>query len=527
MAEFSDEKETYFGLTSAQFSELQQATLICSGLSLSVSLFTTLFYLNLRAFYRDRSDRVSLRCVFFSSMANTVGSCMDIIIVCVMDDAKCCLPAGVVTMFFAMLATGSLTAVGVNLLLVFVLNCKFNKYRLQAVYFTCIVAYSLLSIVMPIKIMHHPCVTPEGRFSCWFDVYYEHSRCGDEVWIWHYSFLMFLVIIAFSCSVIATAKLIRVQHVNFGKALVHRTRGQKRNRSALIARVALRCILYPIVPFIANIWGFITQTLVFTQGAKAPFELAMFAVVFQCMEGVLVTAIFFSDPTVTAIVSDHIKSWRRFYVDEYKRINIPKDLNHISVMNHCKQCTRESSEYDFSIDEATRTEPPLAKTIPVRCVDIRHLRGRSSFSRSSYDFGASDDLPPTYMPVAIYRLSSQNPHQLESVGPSPLPSPLLTLDHADKTKMYIPYRYPRVAVMMHYLLRFATSSPHPSAPPGPLMCNNPVATISPLPQAVRIRMADDERNLSDTTLRTPDDNYTLLPTPTPSPPSPSFTTGAL
>ena len=164
---FPSEEAYYLGLTEEQYYRLRTATLICSCLSLVASFITASTYVYLRSTYRQRADRVSLRCVWFAALANIIVSIMDILIILVPDNSRHCPATSVTFMFFAVVAAGFLTIIGVNLVIVFVLNIKYSTVRLQVIYFIAVSLYSLLSIIAPIYISTHPCSNPAGDTTCW------------------------------------------------------------------------------------------------------------------------------------------------------------------------------------------------------------------------------------------------------------------------------------------------------------------------------------------------------------------------
>ncbi|KAG2223372.1 hypothetical protein INT45_002867 [Circinella minor] len=500
MNRFPSERTYYLGLTEIQYYSLRTATLVCSSISLVASFVTIVTYVYLRSTYRQRADRVSLRCVLFAALADMTASIMSISIVLLPDSSKHCLPTAIVFMFFAVVAAGFLTMIGVNLVIIFVLNIKYSTLRLQIIYFITVSIYSLLSIIGPIYITEHPCALPEDDATCWFALYFESSRCGDSIWIFFYSFLMSLVVLGLLCSFVAGVKLVREQYIKFGQIL-GRGPGERRHQTAMIARVLLRCVLYPLVPFIANIWGFISQTIVFKEDVDTTYGLAMFGAVFGSLVGVFITFMFFTDPTVTSLFIDIRKRLYQHYVKEYQRINITQydHFDHqvcAELYRNCYQCKqeaiqvshREESEDNYHPNDSrniyfkhevtsssTSLPPPSSqpspkrrktKSIPIRCVNVplamRYRNTPSPTNNSPVAFGndiagAGSGLKS---PSAIYRPSSDDPHRLERNGSTPI----ITNDHPDTTKAYIPYRYPRIASLLHFIFKQVMNSNNDSGP---------------------------------------------------------------
>ncbi|KAI7859712.1 hypothetical protein BDC45DRAFT_496645 [Circinella umbellata] len=500
MNRFPSERTHYLGLTEIQYFKLRTTTLICCSISLVASFVTVVTYAYLRLTYRQRADRVSLRCVLFAALADMIASTMSITTVLIPDTSKHCLPAAVVFMFFAVVAAGFLTTIGVNLVIIFVLNIKYSTLRLRIIYYITITVYSLLSIIGPIHISKHPCSLPKEDSTCWFTLYFESSRCGDSIWIFFYSFLMSLVVLGLVCSFVAGVKLVREQYIKFGQILRRRP-GERRHQTAMIARVLLRCVLYPLVPFIANIWGFISQTIVFKEGVDTTYGLAMLGAVFGSLIGVFITFMFFTDPTVTSLFSDIRKRLYQHYVKEYQRISITQ-YDHSShqvcaeLYRNCYQCKQEAiqtlhgEEFEdiHSLNDrgniyfkhevaspSTSLPPPSSqpssqrrktKSIPIRCVNVplamRYRNTPSPNNNSPVAFG-NDIAGAGYgikSPNAMYRSSSDDPHRLERSGSAPI----ITTDHPDTTKAYIPYRYPRIASLLHFILSRVMNSDNNSRP---------------------------------------------------------------
>lgn len=90
-----------------------------------------------------------------------------IIIIYIRDNNGFCRPGAIISMLLSAWSTAMLMFIGINVLLVFVLQVKYRG-KLQYFYYDFSFIYGGISIVVPSYIMRHPCNQPRGAATCWW-----------------------------------------------------------------------------------------------------------------------------------------------------------------------------------------------------------------------------------------------------------------------------------------------------------------------------------------------------------------------
>ncbi|CAO3630516.1 unnamed protein product [Mucor hiemalis] len=460
--------DSVFPYTNEEFISLQQANIAASIISLVFSLFVVLFYIYMLVYHRKKANRVSLRCVFLSSLSEALSSIMSIVVTT--DKVRFCNAANIVIGFTSIFSSAALTIVGLNLILIFVINVK-RRDVLEKFYYPTLVVYSIIGALAPIYRHIGGNLADNGNYSCWYITYVLVRSQSNFPYIWFYVFVFFTNIVALLCSLIAMIKLLREQR-----------RIKTTNHSSVLKKVVLRCTIYPLVPFISDIFGFIMELMI-NNGQNPSFTLAMFDVIFSKIEGFLVAIVFFSDPAVTSMMVDGYKSYYQKYVVEYitvtkeeleqiqKKSNslqaytastssqtaqhseINKDTNFESCLqasssivgdgDHNKRADFQGCKmYGIFKEEKTHTQQDILKSpevIPIRKVVV------PKSGRNEEDSNANTAFHPTLN-------SSSNV----------LTNPLVVskgfdrkegMTNANKSKeFYVPYRYPFIARVIHGLM---------------------------------------------------------------------------
>ncbi|KAI9299496.1 hypothetical protein BJ944DRAFT_50162 [Cunninghamella echinulata] len=93
-------------------------------------------------------------------------------------------------------------------------------------------------------------------------------------------------------------------------------------QNTAFTKIVLRSFLYPCVPFIIHIWGFILQMQLINKDYTANFEFCMTGLIMSCLEGVFLAFIFFSDPTVYTIPYEMYLKCINSIIYFLKKINV-------------------------------------------------------------------------------------------------------------------------------------------------------------------------------------------------------------
>ncbi|KAI8078695.1 uncharacterized protein BX664DRAFT_369152 [Halteromyces radiatus] len=329
-------QDTKFLYTSDQFNTLHTSTLVTSIIALVSSVAVLSSFLYLWIMDRKRANRISLRCVMIACTANGLDSIMNITMSFVQGPHKFCRAAGVISNISRLTSASFLAIVGLNLVLIFVINVK-RRDLLEYFYYPCACLYILICAAVSIyKIATLPYLDSTND-TCWFLNYIDERSQAVFSWMWYYGFLFFINIVAGISSGIALYKLIHEQqalrknvdhNTYMGEASTNQAESRfQRRQSAVLSKVVVRCIIYPLIPLVVNIWGFGIQMKITIIHKPPSFTLAMFDTIFACLDGFLVAIVFFTDPALTAFVNDRIQYWRRVYVEEYRLVEIRNDTS--------------------------------------------------------------------------------------------------------------------------------------------------------------------------------------------------------
>ncbi|KAI8887108.1 hypothetical protein K501DRAFT_269079 [Backusella circina FSU 941] len=355
-----------------QLVSLGDATFVLSVLSLISSALIILFYIYMLLRHKKRANRVSLRCVFLCSIADTLTAIMNIAIVFQKGDSRFCRAASVITVNTNIWSATLLTIVGLNLMLIFVLNVN-RKDLLERFYYLAAVIYTTAGTIVPLYQEVTKKSTSElDQLRCWYWSYIEDRTDNMLSWMWYYSFLFFVNVIAIICSVAAMVKLVNEQHtlkrnmdaLNNNSALPNNNYSTvKEQQNSVFTKVVLRCIIYPLVPFLVNIFGFILQMVITASHKHPSFALAMLDIVFSCISGVFVAFVFFTDPAITTLIKLVFKKWHRIYVQEYVIVD------KITISNNHEEEEKQEIPTSSS-SHSTVTLPAVVYIESGRCIDI-------------------------------------------------------------------------------------------------------------------------------------------------------------
>lgn len=156
-----------------QFPEMVTATVVTSVISIIATLSIIASYIYVRYNNPSKADRVSLRCVFMSSIMNLINSIFDICTILKDGDNVFCKTTSIITMFTTIMGVIFLTLVGINLILVFVFKVKNSVRELECIYYSVAVLYALIAISVPISLRAHE-ETQEivKNYRCYYYIYY-------------------------------------------------------------------------------------------------------------------------------------------------------------------------------------------------------------------------------------------------------------------------------------------------------------------------------------------------------------------
>ncbi|KAG2235736.1 hypothetical protein BDF21DRAFT_452187 [Thamnidium elegans] len=398
------------------YPEIIKAAIITSSISIFACILIILSYIYLKAYHPNKANRVSLRCVFLASIMNLINSIFNIFILLQSGNTTLCKASSTVTMFSRVMGDAFLTIVGINLVLVFVFNVAYTANQLEWIYYPGTLIFGLLTSIVPIVDLFrsHGRTDYAHYYTCYYYTYYH--RLFDEsdlLWIWFYTFLFFCIFVAAACSVIASIKLLREHNTLIKKFassnMIHVTSDAEierymRNQSSIFRKVVSRCVLYPLVPLISSIWGFLNQMVLLDSNVSfnTGYTLSILDAIFSSLQGFFVAIVFFSDPGMVEILTTTYKNRK----EKFRKMQGPIRL---SISRHPLLAITRSDSNDSSFFEKPGEES-LEETVGSGSTQSTAVIS-SLYSQSDQQVLRP---PSAYSPRLPYRSSVQFPVDPES-----------------------------------------------------------------------------------------------------------------
>jgi Na+-transporting NADH:ubiquinone oxidoreductase subunit NqrB len=167
-----------------QYTELKIGTIVASSLSMVSSLLVIISYLYLTKYNASKAKRVSLRCVFMACVMNLMNAIFDITSVIGRGDTPYCRASNMIIMFGGAMCATFLAIVGINLVLVFVINVKISASKLERVYYPCGILYGLFTLAVPIYETARDPQAGGSEFLCYYYInYYQFDGHITLAWV--------------------------------------------------------------------------------------------------------------------------------------------------------------------------------------------------------------------------------------------------------------------------------------------------------------------------------------------------------
>ncbi|CEP16578.1 hypothetical protein [Parasitella parasitica] len=400
------------------------------------SLLITITYIHFRISRPDEANRVSLRCVFMASLMNLINSIFDIAIVLIVGDTYACRASAMISMLTRVMSAVFLTLVGVNLVLVFVCNVNASARRLERIYYPSAFAYGLLTITMPIVESSDDVLSPNTDLRCYYYIhYYQFLGHSSMLWMWFYGFLFLSVVIAVICSIIALIKLMR-EHRALIRKWIHiasmsqttesaqsNIEQRAKSQSNVFMRVVSRCVMYPLVPFISNIWGRIRQ---YSDGQMEIVSLGN-------KKSSHTKGPKSQSSSITIVSSSCLRQPPSIY-------NKHQIAQQMSTTDGSEEL---SSNVDSEINTLKQTNNDA---IPFNTVPMRRLSVPPSvYTRIHH---TDNCISPSSLPLPQSSVSSSNSTEVDFDSPS---QSCFANPHSDH-RILVPYKHPRLAFALHWFL---------------------------------------------------------------------------
>jgi hypothetical protein len=135
---------------------------------------------------------------------NIITAIFDIITVLQRGDGAFCRSSTVIKLAAKISSASLLAIIGVNLVLVFVINIKGTK-RLECILYTSVFLYVMVTISVPIHEITTSTLEPNGPYQCWYYIhFYELFGHSDFLWVNYWGGVLLsagitVLIVMYSC----------------------------------------------------------------------------------------------------------------------------------------------------------------------------------------------------------------------------------------------------------------------------------------------------------------------------------------
>ncbi|CAO3613384.1 unnamed protein product [Cunninghamella echinulata] len=358
-----------------QYDILYKVELICTILSVVASVIVLIVYGYMLYYHPTDAQRVSLHCVIFAILVSLVNHGLDLKSLQNDVNTSYCHAFLIVDSILTLLTSSLLSMVGIHLFLLFVLDMKW-PCRPEYLLIPMSLLYSFVGSLYCIFGTQNNSRMVESLFFevdnfCWYYSNFVERTYEKKSWEYYYSFLFFITTLGFIFSNIALLSIYRVKKRTmkqfqiiektqiFSDVLARKNDDQEssfsssssdqqqhyiqlasngslnvNNKSIMdgmktsklqntaFTKIVFRSFLYPCVPFIIHIWGFILQMQLINKDFTANFGLCMIGLIMACLEGVFLAFIFFSDPTVYTIPYEMYLKCIKSIIFFLKKINL-------------------------------------------------------------------------------------------------------------------------------------------------------------------------------------------------------------
>lgn len=258
--------------------------------------------------------------------------------------------------------------------------------------------------------------------------------------------------------------------------------------------------LFYIVPFVSNICGFVLQLILANPALTdvPSFELAVADTVMSCLEGVFIASIFMGDPVMTTLISKKYKAWKLKYLDEYSNVRKFPDgqVEMIHPHNSLRAVEEEGRKCSvLSIHNNNKANSIVSPPATIHMNSFNSNLGDTNGYFKDIE-NAHTNNQSTIMPMRRVMVSPAIFSRLTHLSPNPLAagtaigcdngevhiencsgdeimshpatifdsgasttvinsapsSPTWFIDPESVNSVLIPYKYPRVASAIHWLL---------------------------------------------------------------------------
>ncbi|KAI7880402.1 hypothetical protein K492DRAFT_207590 [Lichtheimia hyalospora FSU 10163] len=332
-------------------------------------------------------NRVSLRLIVFSCFCNIIYCIFGMPTPTTQDDNPACRVLIYILIATDTMSTMSLAMVGLNLVMIFIVRVT-HPVKLEKYYYALIIMSAILATVMPLAVATAP-ANNMGNYDCWY----------------HYYFVGRLQLLALNkfrhkkSYFVGSLNMAGSAESGVVGSNFQREAPEQRNtpsRAVVFRKVVVRCVGYPIIPLISKMWG-VGLEIAAIQNNHIPFCIFVLDMLFSNLLGFMVSLVFFSDPSVIAVIHELAVQLKRRYVDDYFCVDVrsmssdeeDNDTNDTIGKGSGKFGTGQVSYHTKSSDKRATATFPNDHEQPHRATLNHRESGTSTTSQRSFSADAA------------------------------------------------------------------------------------------------------------------------------------------
>ncbi|ORX56820.1 hypothetical protein DM01DRAFT_1406278 [Hesseltinella vesiculosa] len=316
-----------FGISEAHYLPLKYISVIGATLSVAMLIVVVLTYAYMVYYHRQESNRVTLHCICLANLISIANVMVDLVSFNRSMDSPFCSSYNTWSGLSTVL-TSSLTCVtSIHLFTVFCLHYHWPT-RPEYLFVPMCLVYAVIANIMDFDGIHADTTSMQHLYfklsdNCWYYIQYVDREVVKSSWYFYYTFLAFVIFTSFLASLMTMYTIYAQQRRNMRSMMYRDAEATNQIHQDTLHRIllhafpkvgsnlviVLRSLMYPMVPMIVHVWGFALQMTIVPQNAVANYGLMVMDTTFTSIEGLLISAVFFSDPTVNTLPREMWGRW--------------------------------------------------------------------------------------------------------------------------------------------------------------------------------------------------------------------------
>ncbi|KAI9106037.1 hypothetical protein DFS34DRAFT_42850 [Phlyctochytrium arcticum] len=288
-------------------------------LSIPAGLLVVLTYILIRLFHPALANRVSLRMSLVITVYDTLYAVFNIISSIPTGPSSLCSVSIFVQLVFLLLSLFTTAAIGLNLVLIFLLKVNKTKKLEWGYYF----GTTIVAVTLPLVAFTQGRLGWDGS-ECWFTVDEDGGQADAFKWQWitYYTWIVFSITFCTACAGLFYWSVRRP----YRKSTLTSTGGEggmMTETHRMVSRAVSRIAIYCLVPLVSQVWALASDVQAY-HGNPSPL-LWMIANFMQGAHGFFNAIVFFCvDPSVSRARKKLRKSLVSRHYFKYHSVKFPQ-----------------------------------------------------------------------------------------------------------------------------------------------------------------------------------------------------------